>query len=58
MVTLPALYGCKCTFFELRKCTPATQTSIVVVLGEKVLMHLSAQLNIVGIPILCPPQAS
>ena len=58
MITLPALYGCKYKVFEPRKCTPAAQTSIVVVLGEKVLMHLSAQLNIVGIPILCPPQAS
>ena len=45
MITLPALYGCKYKVFEPRKCTPAAQTSIVVVLGEKVLMHLIDRLD-------------
>ena len=45
MITLPALYGCKYKVFDPRKCTPALQTSIVVVLGEKVLMHLTGRLD-------------
>ena len=45
MITLPALYGCNYTLFEPRKCTPAAQTSIVVVLCEKVIMNLTGRLD-------------
>ena len=45
MITLPALYGCKYKVFEPRKCTPAAQTSIVVVLCEKVIINLTGRLD-------------